>query len=73
MPATPKSTKANASLRYRGAPADNEYSKPITQPDAIGGAQIVLDIHDEDDGGRGFTCRGIEQPIWSFATYDPFA
>lgn len=36
------------------------------------GAQIVLDIKDEDYGGRGFTCRDIEGHIWNFGTYDPW-
>lgn len=38
-----------------------------------GGAPIVIDIKDEDYGGRGFTCRDIEGHIWTFGTYDPFA
>ena len=37
------------------------------------GAHIVMDIKDEDYGGRGFTCRDIENHVWSFGTYDPFA
>lgn len=76
---------------------DSEYSKLITQPDDIGGAQtqtiyvvvedadavydrvraagmeIVMEIKDEDYGGRGFTCRDLERHVWSFGTYDPFA
>ena len=36
-------------------------------------APIVMDIRDEDYGGRGFTCRDLEGHIWSFGTYDPFA
>ena len=36
-------------------------------------AEIVIDIKDEDYGGRGFTCRDPERHIWSFGTYDPFA
>jgi uncharacterized glyoxalase superfamily protein PhnB len=35
------------------------------------GAQILLDIKDEDYGGRGFTCRDPEGHIWSIGTYDP--
>ena len=35
------------------------------------GAQIVLDIKDEDYGGRGFTCRDPEGHLWSIGTYDP--
>ena len=78
------------------ARVDSEYSKLITQPDDIGGAEtqtvyvvvndadavyervkrtgmeIIMEIKDEDYGGRGFTCRDIERHIWSFGTYDPF-
>lgn len=36
------------------------------------GAQIVIDIKDEDYGGQGFTCRDLEGHIWSFGTYDPW-
>jgi uncharacterized glyoxalase superfamily protein PhnB len=35
--------------------------------------EIVIDIKDEDYGGRGFTCRDPEGHIWSIGTYDPFA
>ena len=37
------------------------------------GAEIIMDIKDEDYGGRGFTCRDLERHVWSFGTYDPFA
>jgi uncharacterized glyoxalase superfamily protein PhnB len=36
------------------------------------GAEILLDIKDEDYGGRGFTCRDLEGHIWNFGTYDPW-
>lgn len=36
------------------------------------GAQIVLDIKDEDYGGRGFSCRDPEGHLWSFGSYDPW-
>ena len=35
------------------------------------GGQIVLDIKDEDYGGRGFTCSDPEGHVWSIGTYDP--
>ena len=35
------------------------------------GGKILLDIKDEDYGGRGFTCRDPEGHIWSIGTYDP--
>lgn len=37
------------------------------------GMEIVMEIKDEDYGGRGFTCRDHEGHIWSVGTYDPFA
>lgn len=36
------------------------------------GAEIVIDIRDEDYGGRGFSCRDLEGHLWSFGTYDPW-
>jgi len=36
------------------------------------GADIMLDIKDEDYGGRGFTCRDLEGRLWTFGTYDPW-
>lgn len=37
------------------------------------GAEILLDIKDEDYGGRGYTCRDPEGHIWTFGSYDPWA
>jgi uncharacterized glyoxalase superfamily protein PhnB len=50
----------------------------VSDADAIyakakaGGAKILLDIKDEDYGGRGFTCSDLEGHIWNFGTYDPW-
>jgi uncharacterized glyoxalase superfamily protein PhnB len=38
----------------------------------VSGAEIVLDIKDEDYGGRGFSCRDLEGHLWNFGTYDPW-
>lgn len=46
--------------------ADHVYSRVLES-----GADILLDIKDEDYGGRGFTCRDPEGHIWSVGTYDP--
>jgi len=35
------------------------------------GADILLDIRNDDDGGRCFTCRDPEGHIWNFGTYAP--
>jgi uncharacterized glyoxalase superfamily protein PhnB len=37
------------------------------------GATIVIDIKDEDHGGRGFGCRDLEGHLWYVGTYDPWA
>jgi uncharacterized glyoxalase superfamily protein PhnB len=34
--------------------------------------EIVLDIKDEDYGGRGFSCRDLEGHLWTIGTYDPW-
>lgn len=50
----------------------------VDDPDALysraiaAGATVVIDIKDEDYGGRGFTCRDPEGHLWSFGSYDPW-
>ena len=36
------------------------------------GAEIVIEIKDEDYGGRGFSCRDLEGHVWNIGTYDPW-
>lgn len=36
------------------------------------GADILLDVADDDHGGRGYSCRDPEGHMWSFGTYDPW-
>jgi uncharacterized glyoxalase superfamily protein PhnB len=36
------------------------------------GAEIVLDIEEEEGGGRGYSCRDLEGHIWNFGTYNPW-
>ena len=47
--------------------ADAHYKKALGKS-----AEIVLDIKDEDYGGRGYTCKDIEGHLWNFGTYDPW-
>ena len=37
------------------------------------GAEIVIELKDEDYGGRSFSCRDLEGHLWTFGTYDPWA
>lgn len=50
------------------AEVDAHYRRAVAA-----GAEIVLDIKDEDYGGRGYTCRDPEGHIWTFGSYDPWA
>jgi len=36
------------------------------------GAKMVVEIKDEDYGGRGFSCYDLEGQLWTFGTYDPW-
>ena len=47
---------------------DEHYEKAVAA-----GAQILIEIQDEDYGGRGYTCKDIEGYIWNFGSYDPWA
>jgi uncharacterized glyoxalase superfamily protein PhnB len=48
--------------------ADAHYARATAA-----GAEIVMDIKDEDYGGRGYSCRDPEGHLWNFGTYDPWA
>lgn len=49
------------------ADADAHYARA-----RAAGAEIVLDIGDFGQGGRGYSCRDGERHVWSFGTYDPW-
>jgi uncharacterized glyoxalase superfamily protein PhnB len=37
------------------------------------GAEIVMEVEDQDYGGRLYACLDSEGHLWSFGTYDPWA
>ena len=37
------------------------------------GAEIVIEIKDEDYGGRGYSAKDLEGNLWNFGSYDPWA
>lgn len=47
--------------------ADQHYARAVAA-----GAEIVMEIRDQDYGGRGYTCRDPEGHVWSFGSYDPW-
>lgn len=46
---------------------DEHYKNAVAK-----GAKILLDIKDQDYGGRGYTCKDIEDHIWNFGSYNPW-
>jgi uncharacterized glyoxalase superfamily protein PhnB len=36
------------------------------------GAEILLEIGDQDYGGRDYTCRDLEGHVWTFGSCDPW-
>jgi uncharacterized glyoxalase superfamily protein PhnB len=60
-----------------GAETQSAYMV-VSNADAIyerakaAGAEIIIEIKDEDYGKRGFSCRDLEGHLWSFGTYDPW-
>lgn len=66
--------------------APPDARKPVTQSPYIivedvdkhyarakaAGAEIVIDIQDEDYGGRGYSVRDPEGHLWNFGSYDPW-
>ncbi|MGQ0656900.1 MAG: VOC family protein [Chromatiales bacterium] len=49
------------------ADTDAHYARAVTN-----GAEIVIEIKDEDYGGRGYSCRDPEGHLWNFGNYDPW-
>ena len=48
--------------------ADRHHARAVAA-----GAEIVMEIKDQDYGGRGYSCRDPEGHLWSFGSYDPWA
>jgi len=50
----------------------------VRDPDAhyhqakAAGAEMVIDIADQEHGGRAYTCRDPEGHVWNFGDYDPW-
>lgn len=65
-------------LDEHGKPPPQAVYVIVADADAVwrkvteAGATIVIEIKNEDYGGRGFTCRDPEGHIWSIGTYDPW-
>lgn len=49
------------------ADPDAHYARAVAA-----GAELVIDIADQDYGGRGYACRDPEGYLWWFGSYDPW-
>ncbi|MBO6573820.1 MAG: VOC family protein [Rhodothermales bacterium] len=47
--------------------ADDHYARAVAA-----GAHVVMELADQDYGGRLYTCRDLEGHVWSFGSYDPW-
>ena len=50
------------------ADVDDHYKMAVAA-----GAEIVIDIKEEDYGGRAYSCRDPEGHVWNFGSYDPWS
>lgn len=65
---TPKSAGAPTSGLYVVVEdVDAHYARAKSK-----GAEIAIDIKDQDYGGRDYTARDLEGYLWSFGNYDPW-
>lgn len=68
LQSTPRALGGTTESAYISVPdADVAYQRLKDQ-----GAEIVMEIKDEDYGGRGFACRDPEGHLWSVGSYDPW-
>lgn len=49
-----------------------ERADPVYAMAKAAGAEIAIEIRDEDHGGRAFTCRDPEGGLWAVGDYDPW-
>jgi uncharacterized glyoxalase superfamily protein PhnB len=49
------------------ADPDAHYTRAVAA-----GAELAIDIADQDYGGRGYACRDLEGHLWWFGSYDPW-
>jgi len=66
---TPESFKGiNTQAPYIVVEEIDEHYKNVV----AAGAEIIIEIREEDYGGRGYTCRDNEGYIWNFGSYNPW-
>ena len=47
---------------------DGHYARAVAA-----GAEVVMELRDEEYGGRDYSCRDPEGHLWNFGSYDPWA
>ena len=68
LQSTPKQLGGTTQSPYLVVPdPDLTYSKA-----KAAGAEIVIEIADQEHGGRAFSCRDPEGHLWNVGDYDPW-
>jgi uncharacterized glyoxalase superfamily protein PhnB len=63
-----KSAPVTQSAYIIVADIDDHYARSVAN-----NASIVIEIRDEDHGGRFYSCRDPQGQLWNFGSYDPWA
>ncbi|MDE0884833.1 MAG: VOC family protein [Myxococcota bacterium] len=66
-PASELGEKTNQAIYLVVPDPDAHYARAVTA-----GASVMMEIQDQDYGGRGYTCLDCDGNVWSFGDYDPW-
>lgn len=64
----PIGSRIRSRLHFNGHEGSPRLLQNVYGINTPAGTEVVLDLKDEDYGGRGFTCRDLEGNVWNFGT-----
>jgi uncharacterized glyoxalase superfamily protein PhnB len=66
-PASELGEKTNQAIYLVVPDPDAHYARAVAA-----GASVMMEIQDQDYGGRGYSCLDLDGNVWSFGDYDPW-
>lgn len=63
----PRTGRATMALYVVVPDADAHHARAVAS-----GAKVVMEVEDQDYGGRSYTCLDPEGNLWNFGSYDPW-
>ena len=66
-PASELGEKRNQAIYLVVPDPDAHYARAVAA-----GASVMMEIQDQDYGGRGYSCLDLDGNVWSFGDYDPW-